>query len=329
MEEKKAENKITIEDDEDTRPFYLKKRVVIPGIVATITIFLGVIVSIHSAFYKSTDDAFVEGHIITIAPRVSGPVIKLNIDDNQEVKKGDLLLEIDPNDYKVKLEQTEAKLEEAKAALNSAKDDIVKTYSALDYAEGDYQRYSAMYEKGISSKQDYDSSRNNLTAAKSNNNASKSKHAEIEAAIKRLEAEVEQDKLNLSYTKIYAPEDGLITNRTVEQGNYVQTAQPMFAIVPRKVWVVANFKETQVAKMKKGQPVKIKIDTYGHKRFNGVVDSLQMASGAKASLFPPENAVGSYVKIVQRIPVKILFTDDISNYNIIPGMSVVPTVKVK
>ncbi len=186
-----------------------------------------------------------------------------------------------------------------------------------------------MYSKGISSKQEYDSSKNKLTAAKSNSDASKAKYNELSAAIKRLEAEVEQAKLDLSYTKIYAAQDGKITHRTVEEGNYVQTAQPLFAIAQDDVWIVANFKETQIANMKKGQKVTIKIDAYGNKKFSGVVDSLQMASGAKASLFPPENAVGSYVKIVQRIPVKILFTDDITGYNIIPGMSVVPTVKVK
>lgn len=313
----------------DTRHIYQKKRVVVPTISALVILILGTIISINSVFYKSTDDAFVEGHIITVAPRVSGPVIKLNIEDNQVVKKGDLLLEIDPNDYQVKLKQTQAKLEEAKAALNSAKNQVVKSSADLDFAQKDHQRYSLMYNKGISSKQDFESSQNTLTAARSNDNSSKSKQDEISASIKRLEAEVEQAKLDLSYTKIYATENGRITHRTVEQGNYVQTAQPLFAIAQDDVWVVANFKETQVANMKKGQPVKIKIDAYGNKKFNGVVDSLQMASGAKASLFPPENAVGSYVKIVQRIPVKIIFTDDITGYNIIPGMSVVPTVQVK
>lgn len=315
--------------DEDKRPIYEKKRVIVPSITALILLIFGLIVTINSIFYKSTDDAFVEGHIITIAPRVSGPVIKLYIDDNQEVKKGALLLEIDPEDYKTKYNEIKANLEEAKAMLGSAQNEIVKSYSALDFAKGDYKRYSAMYNKGISSKQDYDSSKNNLTAAQTNNNSAKSKHDEISASIKKLEAQLEQARLNLSYTKIYAPEDGKITNRSVEQGNYIQTAQPLFSIVPHKVWVVANFKETQVANMKKGQKVKIKIDAFPNRKFNGVVDSIQMASGAKASLFPPENAVGSYVKIVQRIPVKILFTDDISNLNIIPGMSVVPVVKVK
>ena len=314
---------------EDTRHIYEKKRVIVPAITALILLIFGIIVSINSVYYKSTDDAFVEGHIVTVAPRVSGPVVKLNVEDNQFVKQGDLLLEIDPKDYEVRLKQTQAKLEEAKALLHSANNDVVKTYSELDFAKSDYDRYSQMYSKGISSKQDYDSSQNKLTVAVSNNNASKSKQDEIIATIKKLEAEVEQAKLDLSYTKIYATQDGKITHRTVEQGNYVQVAQPLFAIAKDDVWVVANFKETQVANMKKGQPVTIKIDAYGHKKFKGEVDSLQMASGAKASLFPPENAVGSYVKIVQRIPVKIVFKEDVSNYNVIPGMSVVPTVKVK
>lgn len=315
--------------EEDNRHLYEKKRVVIPIITGLVILITGILISINSIFYKSTDDAYVEGHIITIAPRVAGPVENLYIDDNQFVKKGDLLLKIDPNDYEVKLKQTSAKLEEARAVLVGTENKIVKTESELDFAKNDSERFTKMFSKGISSKQDFEVSQTRLTAAQSDSNAAKALQDETTAQIKRLEAEKEQDELNLSYTKIYAPEDGLITHRTVEQGNYVQVAQPLFSIVPKKVWVVANFKETQVANMKKGQKVTIKIDAYGNKKFNGVVDSIQMASGAKASLFPPENAVGSYVKIVQRIPVKITFTDDISEYNIIPGMSVVPTVKVK
>ena len=320
----------TIEEENvDTRPEYMKKRVIVPTVTAIIFLFFGIYFTIHSIFYQSTDDAFVEGHIVSIAPRVEGPVLNLLIDDNQHVKKGDLLLEIDPKDYEVKLNQTKAKLEEAKASLVNTENQVTKTLSDLEFAEQDYDRYSKMFEKGIASKQEYDSSLNKLTAAQSNSNSAKARYDEITASIKRLEAEVEQDELNLSYTKIYAPQEGLITNRSVEQGNYVQVAQPMFAIVPEKMWIVANFKETQLADMKPGQPVEIKVDTYRGKKFQGKVDSIQRASGAKASLFPPENAVGSYVKIVQRVPVKIVFTEDISKYNIVPGMSVVPEVKVK
>lgn len=325
MEEKIAE---TIKE-EDTRHIFEKKRVIVPLITAVILLVLGAIVSVNSIFYKSTDDAFVEGHIITVAPRVAGPVINLNIEDNQEVKKGDLLLEIDPKDYETKLKQSKAKLEETRASLISAENQVEKSYSELDFAKSDFERYSQMHKKGIASTQDFDAARTKLTTAQAENKSARAKFDELSASVKKLEAEVEEDELNLSYTKIYAVQDGKITHRTVEQGNYVQIAQPLFAIAKDDVWVVANFKETQVANMKKGQPVKIKIDAYGHKKFNGQVDSLQMASGAKASLFPPENAVGSYVKIVQRIPVKIIFTDDITEYNVIPGMSVVPTVKVK
>ncbi len=331
MEEKKA-NKAIKEDIieiEDTRPEYLKKRVLVPSITGIIFLILGIFYGIHNIYYKSTDDAFIEGNIITVAPRVSGLVLNLNIEDNQDVKKGDLLLEIDPNDYQAKLREKKAELEEAKASLIRAENEVTKSLSDLEFAQNDYERYSKMKEKGISSKQDYEASLNKLTNAQSNNNSAKAKYNEIQYTIKRLEAEVEQEELNLSYTKIYATTDGKITNRSVEQGNYIQTAQPLFAIVPAKVWVIANFKETQLANMKPGQPVKIKIDTYCHKKFKGKVDSIQRSTGAKASLFPPENAVGSYVKIVQRVPVKITFDEDISEYNIVPGMSVVPEVKVK
>ncbi len=328
-ETKKEDIKAEYNDNEDHRPEYKKKRVLVPSITAIIFLICGICYSIHTIYYKSTDDAFVEGHVIRIAPRVAGPVLHLNIEDNQDVKKGDLLLEIDPNDYIAKLKETKAKLEEAKAALINTQNQVTKCYSDLDFAKAEYERYSKMYEKGISSKQDYDSSLNKLTSAQANSNSAEARFNEIQASIKRLEAEVEQDELNLSYTKIYAPENGLVTNRTVEEGNYVQVAQPLFAIVPEKMWVVANFKETQIADMKKGQPVKIKIDTYGGKKFEGEVDSIQRSTGSRQSLFPPENAVGSYVKIVQRVPVKIIFKEDISNYNIVPGMSVVPEVKVK
>lgn len=343
--------------EEDDRPSYQKKRVIVPAITAIIFFLTGVYFMVNSIYYQSTDDAFVEGHIVSIAPRVSGPVEKMYISDNLPVKKNQLLLEIDPSDYAVKLAQSKAKLAEAKAALNISEkeisqsesgleqsgQDVASTESKLDFAKKDYGRYSSMYKEGITSKQDYDSSKTGLTVAQSGHNSSiekqksaksmlESAKAKKEAAlaqIQKLEAEVKEDELNLSYTKIYAPQDGLITNRNVEQGNFVQVAQPIFAIVPEKVWIVANFKETQLTNLYAGQAVKIKVDTYPGKKFNGEVESIQRATGAKASLFPPENAVGSYVKIVQRVPVKIIFTEDISKYNIVPGMSVVPEVKVK
>lgn len=339
------------------RPEYKKKRVLIPSITAVILVLLGIFWAIRSTYYQTTDDAFVEGHIVSVAPRVAGPIINLCVDDNDEVQEGQLIAEIDPTDYEVKLKQTKAKLEEAKANLNiterqieesqsnvqQSSENIESAKSKYDFAQKDYKRYSDMYKQGIASKQEYDKSHTALTVAQANLNASqehmkaaeailksqKAKTESIEAEIKRLEAEVEQAELDLSYTKIKAPQSGKVTARSVEKGNYVQIAQPLLSIVPKKVWVVANYKEIQLTHMEEDEPVTIKIDTYPGKKFKGKIDSIQRATGAKSSLFPPENAVGSYVKIVQRVPVKIVFTEDISKYNIVPGMSVVPTVKVK
>lgn len=336
---------------------YQKKRVIVPAITAGLLILLGIFAAIHSTYFQSTDDAFVEGRLITVAPRVSGPAIQLLVDDNDEVKAGDLLVEIDPADYEVKLKEAEAKLAQAKAELNVTEkevekgeanvnqsfEDISSTESKLDFAQKDHKRYTAMYKAGIVSKQDFENSKTKLEVSLADNKAATersqaAKHAlasnqakteSMNANIQRLEAEVEQAKLNLKYTKIYAPQSGKVSARSVEKGNYLQVGQPLMQIVPKEVWVVANFKEIQLTNMKEHQPVSIKIDTYPNKRFKGEVQSIQRATGAKSSLFPPENAVGSYVKIVQRVPVKIIFKEDISDYNIVPGMSVVPKVKVK
>lgn len=336
---------------------YQKKRVIVPSITAALLLMLGIFGAIHSTYFQSTDDAFVEGRLISVAPRVSGPVVKLLVDDNDEVKAGDLLVEIDPTDYEVKLKEAEAKLLQAKAELNVTEKEVAKgsanvkqtvenissTQSKLNFAQKDHTRYTAMYKEGIVSKQEFENSKTKLEVSQADNKAANekaeaAKHAlasneakteAMNANIQRLEAEVEQAKLNLQYTKIYAPQSGRVSARSVETGNYLQIGQPLMQIVPDEVWVIANFKEIQLTNMKELQPVSIKIDTYPNKRFKGEVQSIQHATGAKSSLFPPENAVGSYVKIVQRVPVKIIFKEDISNYNIVPGMSVVPKVKVK
>lgn len=351
------ENEQSDDNNKNERPELSKKRVFVPIILASVLVILGIVTAIHSTFFQSTDDAFVEGRLISVAPRVAGPVVNLLVDDNYDVKAGQLLLEIDSRDYETRLHSTEAKLAEAKAQLkvsqkqvevgysdlSQSHEDITAAQSRLDFAQKDYKRYSEMHKAGIASKQEFDNSKTHLTVAKSNykgaNDKSKALKSSLEshqakteavaAEIKRLEAEVEQAKLDLSYTKIYAPESGKVSARSVEKGNYVQVGQPLMQIVPEKVWVVANFKEIQLADMKAGQPVSIKVDTYAGKRFKGRVESIQRATGAKSSLFPPENAVGSYVKIVQRVPVKIVFEEDISGYNIVPGMSVVPKVKVR
>lgn len=336
---------------------YEKKRVIVPSITAGFLLLLGIGAAIHSTYFQSTDDAFVEGRLITVAPRVAGPVVELLVDDNDDVKAGDLLIRIDPADYEVKLHQAEAKLAEAQAELNVTEKDVAKNQaqvnqtteditsakSKMEFAKNDHSRYTKMYKEGIVSKQEYENSKTKFEVAEANNKSEieksqAAKHAlasneakaeAMQANIKKLEAEVEQAKLDLKYTEVYAPQSGKVSARSVEMGNYLQVGQPIMQIVPEEVWVVANFKENQLTHMQPKQEVSIKVDTYPNKRFKGEVQSIQRATGAKSSLFPPENAVGSYVKIVQRVPVKIIFKEDISNYNIVPGMSVVPKVKVK
>lgn len=293
---------------------------------------------IHDALmYQSTDDAYVETTTVQVAPRVSGQITDVYITDNQKVKEGDLVAKIDPADYEVKLAQAEAKYERTLLNQKNAKANFKAMQSNIDVAEKDLERYKNLFAQGAVSKQTldaaqakYDSAQANLTQAEESL-LSQGGSKVADADLKEIKALKDKAKLDLSYTNIYAPQSGTVSNRRVEKGMYVNVGSPLFVIVPEDVWVVANFKENQLRHMKPGQVVDIKVDTYPNKVFKGKIDSIQRASGAKSSLFPPENAVGSFVKIVQRIPVKIVFTEHINpdEYNIVPGMSVVPKVKVK
>jgi len=322
---------------------YMRKRILVPVIIVSALVLFGLFAFLNSLKYQSTDDAFVEGRFVSVAPRVSGQVIQLLVDDNDFVKKGQLLFVIDPADYQNKVNELENALQEAKSNKDVSGDNISKseadlagTNKSLDFAKKDFERYSKLKKDGLCTKQQYDKAETaykealeRQSAMEAALNSAKSKDAASEANIGKIEAQLAQAKLNLSYTKVYAPQDGNVSSRNIEKGNYVNIAQPVMAIVSPNIWIVANFKETQLTHMKKGQEVDIKIDTYPCKKFKGKVDSIQLASGAKASLFPPENAVGSYIKVVQRIPVKIVFTGDHSDYIIAPGMSVIPRVKIK
>ena len=328
------ENK-ELKDESNQKKALKKKLLIVIGVV--IVIIVGLFV--HNALkYQSTDDAYVETTTVQVAPRVSGQIIEVHVDDNQRVKKGDLVAVIDPADYEIKLEQAEAKYEKAlleqKYALSAR--DAANTEIAA--AKADLIRYQNLYKSGAVSKQMLDNAQtkydNSVARQTSAEQAVMSKTGGLKVAdanIKELKAQRDLAKLNLSYTKIYAPQDGTVSSRRVEEGMYVNVGSPLFTIVPDDIWVVANFKENQLRHMKVGQSVEIKVDTYPDKKFKGKIDSIQRSSGAKSSMFPPENAVGSFVKIVQRIPVKIVFTEDIdkNTYNVVPGMSVVPKVKVK
>lgn len=320
------------ENKENKKP---KKRIIIPLISAAILVlgYLGY----NGYYYQTTDDAYVENLNVQVAPKVRGEIEDVFVEDNQFVNEGDLLVKIDNRDYKVAYNMAKAEYEKALLNQTNAKANLSAVNSSLSVAKKDVERYEKLYKEGAVSKQTLDNAKtkyDNLKANKTNANQaiiSKTENNVANAEIEALKAKMEQAKLNLEYTEIYAPQSGHITNKRVSKGTYIQVGSPMFKIVPKEVWVVANFKENQLTNMKKGQEVEIKIDTYPNKKFKGKIESIQRLSGAKSSLFPPENAVGSFVKIVQRIPVKIVFCEDIDNekYNIIPGMSVVPKVKVR
>lgn len=331
-EEKKTED-ITINN------FRIKKRY--------FAIFIAVILIITAGFflyditgYESTDDAYVETTTVSVSPKVSGQITKVLVEDNQSVKAGDEVAIIDRIDYKVKLDQATAAYERAVLNQQNAKASLNAANSEIELARTDVERYEKLYTAGAISKQTLDKAKNTLQTKQADQikaeqaifSSNTNKGSSVaDAELNVLKAQKEAAELAYSYTIVKAPIDGTVSNKKAEVGMMVQPGSPLFVIVPNDVWVVANFKETQLEKMKKDQPVDIKIDTYPNKVFKGKIHSIQRASGAKSSLFPPENAVGSFVKIVQRIPVKIVFTEQIDpeKYAIIPGMSVVPKVKVR
>jgi membrane fusion protein (multidrug efflux system) len=432
------------------RPLY-KRPVFL--VVAAVVLILGVIFGIRYWLYarahESTDDAFIDGHIIPISPKVSGYVAKVYVSTNQEVKKGDLLAEIDTRDYEARLAQAEAALQagmarlkeartgveltratsranmqqasatvqqarsgvassraaaaaersrinQAGAGVTTAQANVAQARSQVAAAEAeatragaDVERYQTLFTKDEISRQRLDqaiasartanaqleAARGRVAAAEAQ--VSEARAAEATAAenarraqtqiggaqaqvteaqgrvaqantapqqvavsqaqaetagasIEQLQAAVQQAELELSYTKIYAPEAGRVTNKSVEEGAIVQVGQPLMAVVPGEVWVTANFKESQLGQLKPGEPVEIYVDAYPDKVFKGHVDSIQAGTGARFSLLPPENAAGNYVKVVQRVPVKIVFDEQPDTQRMLaPGMSVEPEVKVK
>jgi len=334
-----------------------RRRNLILGLTTLVaTVATGVYYYEFVAPFESTDDAFIAAHVTPIAPQVAGRVQRLFVKDNQAVKKGDVLLQIDPSDYQAELDQANAALTAAKGRVNQAnaqftadqarvqqeKANMVAAEAEARQAASDYKRYQAVGDQGISaseldlagtkadaSEAEVQAARNRELAAEAQANLDQASIQTAAAEVQKNEADVRQAELNLSYTQVKAPEAGYITHRTVEAGAYVETGQPLLAIVPQQVWVVANFKETQLTDMHAGQPVSVKVDAYPQLTFKGHVDSIQHGSGASFSLLPPENASGNYVKVVQRVPVKIVL-DKVSDPNIVlgPGMSVVPEVRV-
>src|SRR6202795_1953169 len=363
----------------------------------------------YLASYESTDDAEIDGHVNSVSARVSGHVLKLNVQDNQYVEKGTVLVEIDPADYEVavaqaRAEYADAQAQAAAAGINvpitdvssssqvsgaqagvsgaqagiaaahqqyeAAKSQVLEADANNTKAQNDLVRYKQLIDKQEISQQQYDqavasaqAAAATLLAARASADAyaaqirqaqsklqqagadlrtadtapqqmrvTQARALSAKANAERKKAELDQAELNLVYTKVIAPVSGAVSNRTVEVGQNVQIGQEMMKVIPLgegDLWVTANFKETQLKSIRPGQPAEIKVDATG-KTYKGHVDSTAGASGARFSLLPPENATGNYVKVVQRIPVKIVFeASENKGHELRPGMSVVPKVWLK
>ncbi|HEY0544776.1 MAG TPA: biotin/lipoyl-binding protein [Pyrinomonadaceae bacterium] len=423
-------------------------------IVAAIVLIVGAVVGLRYWLYarshESTDDAFIDGKVVQVSPKVSGYVTKVYVKDNQEVKEGDLIAEIDSRDYETRVEQAraalaagEARLREARtgveltrataranvqqasatvqqarsgvesqraaasaertritqagagiataqANLEQARAQVSAAEAEARRANADVQRYQELIAKDEISRQRLDqavataatanaqviAARQRVAAAEAQVNEARSaqttaaetarraqtqvggaqagvnealgrlaqantapqqvavSQAEAEtagASIEQLRAAVSQAELELSYTKIYAPQTGRVTRKAIEEGALVQVGQPMMAVVSGDVWVTANFKENQIGSLKPGQAAELSVDAYPGKVFKGHVESIQAGTGAAFSLIPAENATGNYVKVVQRVPVKLVFDagELDSQHMLAPGMSVTPEVRVK
>ncbi|MFN2579331.1 MAG: HlyD family secretion protein [Pyrinomonadaceae bacterium] len=433
------------------RPLYRRPGFVIgAALILLLAILFGLRYWTYARSHETTDDAFIDGHIIQVSPKVPGYVLKVYVSDNQMVKAGDLLAEIDPRDLQAKVDQAKAALNagiaqqkqaqtqvtltrvtsranmrqaaagvaqarsgvsgaragaasersritQSSAGINSAEANMQQARAQLAAAQAeavranaDVQRYQTLFEKDEVSRQRLDqavatartasaqvdaarervgameaqiSEARAATAAQASN-AQRAEaqvgaaRAQVNEAVGRLEqantapqqvavseaqatsaganlqqlqAAVDEAELQLSYSSIYAPEAGRVTRKAVEAGTLLQVGQPMLAIVPGEVWMTANFKESQVGNIRPGQQVDVTVDAYPDKVFKAHVDSIQAGTGSRFSLIPPENATGSYVKVVQRMPVKIVFEPNQidSEHLLAPGMSAVPEVKIK
>jgi membrane fusion protein (multidrug efflux system) len=291
--------------------------------------------------YESTDDAQIDGHIDPLSSRIDGTIVAVHVEDDDRVKAGELIAEIDPRDYQVAVEQASARLDYAQAEVISAQQDYaaalarVREDDAANFeAQRDARRYATLLDKAVVSQEENDhySAAARVDAAKvdSDREAAGSAFRLIaarQADVAAAQADLDQARLNLSYTKIYAPADGVVGKREVQLGSRVQPGETlMFVTETGNIWVTADFKETQLARMHPGQRVTIHIDTFG-RDYRGYVENMPGASGDRFSLLPPENATGNYVKVVQRLSVRIRFEPGQDpNHLLHPGMSVEPTV---
>jgi membrane fusion protein (multidrug efflux system) len=312
-----------------SRPWLMVVAIVILVCVAAVTTSH----LVRGGRHPSTSDAYVEGRVVRISPRVSGPVVRLNVDDNTLVNAGDILLEIDPADFQAKVDQARAGVETSQAAEEQAAASVLRAEAAIGEATAalsaaeaeskrrasDVKRYTAMGTDGVSEQQletaqaaadvadrQREAAAMKVAASEADLNVSKAAVSAAHARTTDAQAQLRFAQLQLQYTKVVAPESGRITKRNVESGSFVSTGQPLMAIVPAECWVVANFKEVQLEHMRPGQPAEVRVDAFPALRLRARVESIQTGTGSRFQLLPPENATGNWVKVVQRVPVKIV-----------------------
>ncbi len=326
------------------------------AIAALALIAAGIVWWLHARHYVSTSDAFIDARPVQISPQVSGVIVGVPVTDNQLVAPGAALVRIEQRDYRAAVAQAQAQLEQAQASvadvdaqieaqaatIAQAKTQVTQNQAALEFSQQQDTRAQRLLKNGAGTEQQAQQAASDLTqkqaafaaaqaaetAAEKQLGVLRAQHRSAFAQVDAARAQLTQAEINLKRTDIDAPQEGHVTNLTAAKGAYVQPGQAMMVLVPRKVWVTANFKETALTDMRPGQPVDIEVDAYPDRIFHGHVASIQAGSGAVFSLLPPENATGNYVKVVQRIPVKIAF-DRPPDVYLGPGMSVVPTVKVR
>jgi membrane fusion protein (multidrug efflux system) len=314
------------------RTVFLIMGVVLFGLVA-----VGIRRWIYSLSHVSTDNAQVDGHIIPILPKVGGYVLDVRTDENRPVQAGDTLVVLDDRDYKARLAQAEADLAVAlagvsnRARVGQAEAQVAQAQANAEKAHADLERIKPLAEKDIVPKQALDAAEAASRAADAALAAAQAALLGADARVAAARAARDQAALNLSYTRIIAPAEGVVSKKSVELGQLVQPGQPLMSLVPLSdVWVTANLKETQTADVTPGDPVDFTVDAYRGRHFSGHVESLAPATGARFSLLPPDNATGNFTKVVQRIPVRIrLDGKNDPGRPLRPGMSVTVTIKTK
>lgn len=341
-----------------------KKPLIILGAVAIIMVIVALVWWLLTRNEETTDDAYTDGNAVTIAPKAAGYVTDLRVRDNQRVKKSDLLVIIDPRDATAQRDQAlaqlglataqwhqaQAQLELSKVQYPAQRDraaaEVMKAKADLANAQAEYRRQRGV-DPRATSQQNIDSADAQLATAQSQlKNAEaqlavaqevglqiRTQETNVEARARQVDqakAQLETATLNLSYTEVRAPFDGFVTKRNVQLGTLVQPGSALFSLVSADIWVTANFKENQLARMKPGNKVMLSVDAYPDLKLEGHIDSIQQGSGSRFSAFPAENATGNFVKIVQRVPVKIVIDKGLNANHPLPlGLSVEPKVNLE